>query len=553
MTGTPLSILPPPAAILPVVAIAVMRRNGDAMIKTLAYGILGAMALLVPLTAAPKSITLDASSYPAGSPITATFKGGPGNNNDWIGIFPASITTPSTGTYLDWLYTNGTQTLGGNLKDGSVTFANPTLLPGNYKVWFLAANGYTKIAGPAQFSVTPTGGPAQPKWVVPSFIQRHAVSGQAYTGKVQAYAYDPDPGDSLSFSKVSGPAWLQVAASGAISGTPASGDAGNNSFVLRATDLLGNSQTATMSLEVFQPGQEQVSELRVMSYNLWHGWGQVDQGATKGIRSIIEADVDIIGTQETVDNASGSNAYRVQTIADELGWYYSPTGAGDSGIASRYPIVATYTAANGVAKGARVRLCNNPLREVVIFNTHLDYLHYGPYEAKRAGSTNASVLTEELASQRDEQIASILSDMSSHLAAANAAPVFLTGDFNCPSHLDWTAANSAAHYGKVVQWPATVAVANAGLTDSFRQLFPNPVAQPATTWSAIYTSPNEPQDRIDFVFHKGSPATPVSAEIFTNTVEHRGYVYGDDVSATRANTWPSDHASVVVSFQLTWP
>lgn len=523
------------------------------MIKTLASGILWAVAALVPLRAAPKTITLNAASYPAGAPITATFAGGPGNNNDWIGIFPASISQPSTGTYLDWLYTNGTQTPGGNLKNGSVTFANPTLAPGDYKVWFLASNGYTKIAGPAQFSVMPTGGPAQPEWVVPNFIQRHAVATQAYTGKVHAYAYDPDAGDALAFSKVSGPAWLQVAASGALSGTPAAGDAGSNSFVLRATDLLGNSRTATMEVPVYLAGQEQVSDLRVMSYNLWHGWGQVNQGATKGIRSIIQADVDVIGTQETVDNASGSNAYCVQTIANELGWYYSPTGAGDSGIASRYPIVATYTAGGGVAKGVRVRLCSQPLREVVLFNTHLDYLHYGPYEAKRAGSTNASVMTEELASQRDEQIASILSDMSSQLAAANTAPVFLTGDFNCPSHLDWTAANSGAHHGKVVAWPVTVAVANAGLTDSFRTVHNNPVSMPGITWSPLYSSPNEPQDRIDFVFHKGSPATPVSAEVFTNGLQYSGFVYGDNVNAARANTWPSDHASVVVSYQLAWP
>ena len=462
-------------------------------------------------------------------------------------------TTPPTGTYLVGLYTNGTHTAGGNLKDGSVTFANPTLAPGSYKVWFLAANGYTRIAGPAQFSVTPVGGPALPEWVVPSFIQRHAVVGQAYSGKVKAYAYDPDPGDALSFTKVSGPAWLQVSAAGLISGTPSAADVGTGTFVLRATDLLGNSRTASMSVQVFATGQEQVSELRVMSYNLFHGWGQMNDGGNKGIRSIIEADVDIIGTQETVDNSSGSNAYRVQTIADELGWYYSPTGSGDSGIASRYPIVAAYTAANGVAKGARVRLCSQPLREVVIFNTHLDYLHYAPYVAKQAGSTNASVLAEELASQRDEEIAAILSGMSGQLAAANTAPVFLTGDFNCPSHLDWTSANAAAHYGKVVQWPVSTAVINAGMTDSFRQIYPNPVTQPAISWSPIYSSPNEPQDRIDFVFHKGSPATPVAAEIFTNGVESHGFVYGDDIQATRNNTWPSDHASVLVTFQLAWP
>jgi len=501
--------------------------------------------------AAPKSVAVDAASYPAGAAITATFKGGPGNADDWIGIFPAAINNPSTGTYVDWYYANGTRTAGGNLKSGSVTFANPTLAPGGYKVWFLASNGYAKIAGPASFNVTHAGGPAVPVWVLPSFSQRHAVSGQAYSGKVRAYVYDPDPADALAFSKVSGPAWLQVSATGDLTGTPPVADAGPNAFVIRATDLLGNSATATMSLSVFAPGQEQVASLRVMSYNFWHGWGQVDGGVKKGIRSIIESGADIIGTQETVDNASGANAYRVQTIAEELGWYYSPTGAGDSGIASRYPITAAYAA--GVGKGARIRLCSQPLREVVIFNTHLDYLRYGPYEAKRAGSTNASVLAEELASQRDEQIAVVLAGMAAHLSTADTVPVFLTGDFNCPSHLDWTAANSAAHHGKVVAWPVTVAIANAGLADSFRQIHPDPVSQPGITWSPLYNSPQEPQDRIDLIFHKGTAATPVAASIFTNGVESQGHAYGDDMQAARANTWPSDHAAVVVDYQLAWP
>ena len=99
----------------------------------------------------------------------------------------------------------------------------------------------------------------------------------------------------------------------------------------------------------------------------------------------------------------------------------------------------------------------------------------------------------------------------------------------------------------------TVAVANAGMADSFRQIHPNPVSQPGITWSPIYNNGAEPQDRIDFVFHRGTPATPVAAEIFTNGVENSGYVYGDDVSGTGDNTWPSDHASVIVTFQLAWP
>ena len=52
------------------------------------------------------------------------------------------------------------------------------------------------------------------------------------------------------FSKVSGPAWLVVAASGTLSGMPANSDAGTNSFVVRVTDGGGLSNNATMTIYV---------------------------------------------------------------------------------------------------------------------------------------------------------------------------------------------------------------------------------------------------------------------------------------------------------------
>ena len=152
----------------------------------------------------------------------------------------------------------------------------------------------------------------------------------------------------------------------------------------------------------------------------------------------------------------------------------------DLGVVSRYPIVATYPLPS-TALGARVRLCDNPLQEVIVYAVHLDYLHYGPYAAKLAGSTNASVLAEELASQRDEQAVAFVTGIQSQLTTADQVPVLVCGDFNCPSHEDWTAAAAALHYGKVVAWPATTALTNAGLVDSFRQLHPDPVASPGST------------------------------------------------------------------------
>ena len=73
----------------------------------------------------------------------------------------------------------------------------------------------------------------------------------AYTGQTLAgTATDIDLGDTLTYSKISGPAWLAVAANGALSGTPPFGAAGMNSFVVRATDSASATADATLQITV---------------------------------------------------------------------------------------------------------------------------------------------------------------------------------------------------------------------------------------------------------------------------------------------------------------
>jgi regulation of enolase protein 1 (concanavalin A-like superfamily) len=67
-----------------------------------------------------------------------------------------------------------------------------------------------------------------------------ASEGVAYTGQTLAgLATDSDP---ITYRKVSGPAWLNVATDGSLSGTPPFGSSGLNGFVVRAAD---NSSLAT--------------------------------------------------------------------------------------------------------------------------------------------------------------------------------------------------------------------------------------------------------------------------------------------------------------------
>lgn len=65
-------------------------------------------------------------------------------------------------------------------------------------------------------------------------------------------AGDPNTsqGDAISFSKTLGPAWLEVASDGLLSGTPAAGDVGTCEFTLRATDNGGYFAETTLRIDV---------------------------------------------------------------------------------------------------------------------------------------------------------------------------------------------------------------------------------------------------------------------------------------------------------------
>ncbi|MBP8606419.1 MAG: hypothetical protein KBI46_11360, partial [Phycisphaerae bacterium] len=78
-----------------------------------------------------------------------------------------------------------------------------------------------------------------PRFAADPLILPDGAQGTAYTGQtLAAWAEDAD-GDTLTFSKISGPAWLSVSAGGLLSGTPGSTDAGKNTFIVRAADPFG--------------------------------------------------------------------------------------------------------------------------------------------------------------------------------------------------------------------------------------------------------------------------------------------------------------------------
>ncbi|HET6407945.1 MAG TPA: LamG-like jellyroll fold domain-containing protein, partial [Chthoniobacteraceae bacterium] len=81
-----------------------------------------------------------------------------------------------------------------------------------------------------------------------------AIAGEVYEHTIAGNATDPNAGSTLTYSKVSGPAWLAVSPSGRISGMPSTADAGANRFLVRVTDATLLADDATLNIAVGNPG-----------------------------------------------------------------------------------------------------------------------------------------------------------------------------------------------------------------------------------------------------------------------------------------------------------
>ncbi len=81
------------------------------------------------------------------------------------------------------------------------------------------------------------------------FSSANATAGQAYSGSIATNASDIN-GYPLSYAKAGGPAWLNIASNGTLSGTPLSTDAGNGSFEVSVADTNGQTNSAILNITV---------------------------------------------------------------------------------------------------------------------------------------------------------------------------------------------------------------------------------------------------------------------------------------------------------------
>jgi endonuclease/exonuclease/phosphatase family metal-dependent hydrolase len=282
--------------------------------------------------------------------------------------------------------------------------------------------------------------------------------------------------------------------------------------------------------------------IRVMSFNIWVGGEASKQPLERTAAVIRAARADLVGLQEARgESVAGKRPDNGRKLADMLGWHYFDQDE-DCAVLSRFEIVEPTPSKYGV------KLALAPGRFAYFFNTHLSHAPYQPYQLLGIPygdgafiRTEAEAVSAALAA-RGKQVQSLVEEMQP--ALRSGLPVFLTGDFNEPSHLDWTEATASAKLCPLaVAWPSTRAVMAAGLTDAFRALWPDPVRRPACTWTPTTkpTDPKDHHDRIDFVFFAGNDVRVLAAN-----------VVGEDLANAdvAVQPYPSDHRAVTALFEL---
>ena len=259
-------------------------------------------------------------------------------------------------------------------------------------------------------------------------------------------------------------------------------------------------------------------KLSVLVYNIEYSG---DESTDQVIRKV---DADIVGVLESYN--------RLPEIARKTGYPYYNVGLQ---LLSKYPILEP-SGADGLYSLIEVQ----PGYVVAFFNTHLDYVKYGPTRLVKGLSEKSVRQSENVI--RTNSIKILTPDVSA--LTEQGYPVFLTGDLNSPSSLDYTKATVGTRAGieSAMRWPVSDALAEAGMRDTYREVHPNPVLVPGVTMVDPDFSKGGFGDRIDYIYAGGPSRT------LTSTVV--GEFGGPDVGIGFTK-WTSDHRAVLSTFRVT--
>ncbi len=186
----------------------------------------------------------------------------------YSGTLATNASDPNPGDTITFAKVNGPAWL--NVAADGTLSGTPALSDAGTNTFLVSGTDGSGLSGSAALLINVN---AAPSFTVNPFSAPDGAIGQNYSGTIATNASDPNPGDTLTFAKVSGPAWLNVATNGTLSGTPLPTDLGTNTFVVTVTDPASLFDTATMNISVTTaPPVPIISTLTVQADQLLLSW-----------------------------------------------------------------------------------------------------------------------------------------------------------------------------------------------------------------------------------------------------------------------------------------
>jgi len=260
---------------------------------------------------------------------------------------------------------------------------------------------------------------------------------------------------------------------------------------------------------------------------------------------------DIIGIQETCCYDENNKIYTdissYKIIANELSYFFYKQKEQNCCILSKYPVIESSNNDYGVV----VKISDFYFG---IFNIHLTDEPYQPYQLGGVmyGSPEINPLIDNEKSAiyyakktRMPTIKNVLNDILLLETKRNPIGTIIMGDFNEPSHRDWTEEMAVLkHHPIKVAYPNVKYIEEHGFVDSYRFIYPNPALNNGFTWPTIGTYSDEKlskNDRIDYILMKSNVFKIVDAKIIGEI---------NSASDIKFETWPSDHRAYCITIVL---
>jgi exonuclease III len=324
--------------------------------------------------------------------------------------------------------------------------------------------------------------------------------------------------------------------------------------------------------------QQQKMELKVLQINIWQEGTSVPGGFEAIGEEIIDKSPDVVLFSEIRNYKDTDFIQRIrQYLASRGVTYYGQSSEQslDVGLIAKYPIrtqAPNYEEGKKIGNVLKTKLSIKG-QNFIFYSAHLDYTNYACYLPRgydgvtwKKLSTpivdNEAILAANKLSKRDEAIQDVIADVEKE---DKEQIIILGGDFNEPSHLDWTAHTKDLfdHRGTIIPWHCSVMLQQAGFVDSFREMYPNPVTHPGFTYpsynkdvdiSKLAWAPEaDDRDRIDYLYylpHKGLSVKDITIVGPIETVV-RAKMHGrdsEDHFLLPKTIWPSDHKALLATF-----